>query len=246
MSRLGDFTDLERLELWTDLGISVPIDLSYVASMRSLKCLIADGLPVADLSPLSGLPLRELSLWCWDGKSGDGDLSALTGMPLTRLQMGGSVIRNLEPLKGMPLVELCLNPTPVDDLSPLEGMPLKVLTLSETNVEDLSPLSGLELTELELSDSRIRDLTPLGGLPLETLSLLGLQIDDYSVLTTLPLKSLRMEYDPLKHRVLLDDLTTLQQLNSRTVAEFKSPVAILERYIPGLGRFLTDLGPQNR
>ncbi|MCR9198283.1 MAG: protein kinase [Planctomycetaceae bacterium] len=228
---LAVLTDVERLELYTLEGISTPTDLSFVTNMRQLKVLKVDGLPLKDLEPLRGLPLEELSMWCWNwnGLVNDGDLSPLEGMPLQRINAGGALIRSLEPLRGLPLTELNLNSTSVSDISPLaELQQLKILTLGDSKVADIGPLAGLPLLELELSNTAVHDLSPLKGAPLRVLSIPGMNIDDLSVLTQVPLNSLRMDYDADIHRELLKQFTSLEQLNHRPIEELLNPEVAAE------------------
>lgn len=220
---LAVLTDVERLELYTLEGIGTPTDLSFVTNMKRLKVLKVDGLPLKDLEPLRGLPLEELSMWCWNwnGLVNDGDLSPLEGMPLQRINAGGALIKSLEPLRGLPLTELNLNSTSVTDISPLADLQsLKILTLGTSKITDIGPLAGLPLMELELSNTAVHDLSPLEGAPLRVLSIPGMTIDDLSVLTRVPLNSLRMDYDAAAHRELLQQLTSLEQLNHRPIEEF--------------------------
>lgn len=223
---LAALTDLENLELFCQSGISAETDLSFVSGMKNLKHLKTDGLPLAGLAPLKGLPITELSIWCWNwnGKHCDGDLSALRGMPLTRINAGGSMIQSLEPLRGAPLVELCLNQTSVKDLSPLSEMhSLRILTLAETSVEDLTPLAGLRLKELELADCRVKDLSALEQMPLQILSIMNLELKNYAALQSMPLMSLRMNYDPVRDLAKLDQLSHVQQLNGHPISYYRRP-----------------------
>jgi serine/threonine protein kinase/Leucine-rich repeat (LRR) protein len=105
-----------------------------------------DSAKVADLSPLVGLRLKEISL---------------AGCPVT----------SIEPLRGMPLEELNIRSTGVIDLSPIKGMPLKMLDISHDAVHDFTPLAGLPLDTLFLEGVWVGDLGFLKGLPLKQLSL---------------------------------------------------------------------------
>jgi hypothetical protein len=71
----------------------------------------------------------------------------------------------------MPLERLTLNKTQVKDLGPLKGMRLIMLQLNRVPITDLSPLTGMPLTHLELSGTNVLDLSPLADLPLERLIL---------------------------------------------------------------------------
>ena len=73
---------------------------------------------VSDLTPLRGMKLERLMLWCWSGS----DLTPLKGMPLKWLNCGGRGQRlDLTPLVGAPLGSLCINFTQVSDLAPLRS-----------------------------------------------------------------------------------------------------------------------------
>lgn len=239
-SALSALTDLERLELYCISGVGTATDLSFVSGMKNLKILKADGLPLASLAPLKGLPLTELSIWCWNwgGTYADGDLSALYGMPLTRVNLGGSLIQGLEPLRASPIVDLCLNLSTVKDLSPLADMPsLRSLAFADTKVEDITPLAGLKLRELELGNTQVTDISALQNVPLQILSIEELELTDYSALKKLPLLSLRMDYDPIWDSGKLDQLSHVQQLNNQPIAYYKRPELIGEIII----EHLTDL-----
>ncbi len=111
------------------------------------------------------------------------DISALRGLPLTRLVLGhedtvphvACLVRDLSPLRGMPLRALRIYGSPVADLTPLRGLPLEELHLKDMKeVTDLGPLRGMRLKGLVLSVlPRLRDLGPLRGMPLEVLALNG-------------------------------------------------------------------------
>lgn len=230
-SPLAVLTDLERLELYCLEGTIQKTDLSFVSGMKNLKTLKTDGLPLVNLKPLEGLSLKSLSIWCWNwqGQYSDGDLSPLKGMPLTQLNAGGAHIQSLEPLRGAPLVDLCLNSTSVTDLSPLNDMhTLKILTVAKTGVEDLTPLTNLDLRELEIGDCSVHDLSPLTNVPVQILSIVNLKIKDHTPLRQMPLVSLRMDYDPLWDRTLLELIPHVQQLNHKPIAHYKHPDTMLE------------------
>jgi serine/threonine-protein kinase len=131
-------------------------DVSPVSSLKSLRRLDLSGYwstseqkeyrsRLKDLSPLRGLPLRELNAHHTD-------------------------VSDLSPLQGMPLEELYLNSTEVQDLAPLKGMHLRVLQVSWTHVRSLVPLAEIPLYVVRAShvDPSI-DLTPLQRMPLRLL-----------------------------------------------------------------------------
>jgi serine/threonine protein kinase/Leucine-rich repeat (LRR) protein len=163
---------------------------------------------IADLSPLQGLPIKELKL----NKTRVRDLEPLRGMPLRLLWIHATDISDLTPLKGMPLAELYLGGE-VRDLGPLQGMRLQKLVLNggRRQVNDLTPLRGMPLTWLEIRNSPITDLSPLRGMPLRTLSLWQVpQVTDLSPLAGMQLTSLVVEQSrvrdisPLKGMHLTD------------------------------------------
>lgn len=181
---------------------------------------------VSDLSPLAGLPLTRLQI---QGSLVQ-DLSPLRGMPLDSLNIDVSLVSSLDSLEGMPLSLLTFNGTAVADLSPLQGMPLKILTCAFTPVSDLSPLRGLSLTRLNLAGSKVTDLGPLLGMPLQTLDCHVLNISDFSPLRQTPLKSL------ICSRIPLDQFSIIQQL---PLEEFECDGKYLPEYRPFLRRIST-------
>ena len=147
------------------------------------------GLPVPDLSVLSGFPISELSV----GGCGATDLAPLKGLPLRKLNCSGLRITSLEPLRGMKLEYLDCNNTRVTDLSPLTGMPLWKLNFGETPVIDLEPLRGMPMRELDLVATGVRDLSPLQGMPLEKLIMIAVRVRDLKPLAGMPLVRLDAE-----------------------------------------------------
>jgi serine/threonine protein kinase/Leucine-rich repeat (LRR) protein len=94
------------------------------------------------------------------------------------LNLSGAPITNLSMLhKDMPISKLYLAHTKVRDLEPLRGMRLRSLSLSETEVSDLRPLEGMPLQWLNLggSASEITNLAPLRDMPLKALYASGLR-----------------------------------------------------------------------
>jgi len=129
----------------------------------------------------------------FEGLAGRGDvydLSALEGLPITRLSLAHTKALDITPLKRMPLSSLDLTDTPVRNLEPLSGLPLGTLRLANTRVEDLTPLATLPLEELDISDTAVADLMPLERLPLTTLRLNRTRVQDLAVLISMPLTTL--------------------------------------------------------
>lgn len=173
-----------------------------------------------DLTPLRGLPLKELNLY---GQGQVRDLTPLTGMPLQGLTLGFTGVDDLSPLKGMALKSLAVTHTGVHDLSPLRGMPLEHLEFGAygwIQAGDLSPLEGMPLKVLVCNYSRVRDLTPLRGM-----SLASLFIDQTRVTDLTPLRGLRLEdlrCDDLPGRAeFLRSLPGLRQINGKPADEFR-------------------------
>ena len=95
---------------------------------------------------------------------GQGLLTHLDGLqllPLRKLLIPGTAVKDLSPLRGLPLEVLILTRTPVMDLSPLAQSPLKVLDLEACGASNLQPLAGRPLVDVKLGFRRA-DLTPLG------------------------------------------------------------------------------------
>ena len=130
-----------------------------------------DGRMNPDLSKLSPDELRFLaespsSSLNWSN-SGVSDLSPLTGLPFKNLYLVDCKgITDIAPLSGMPLERLNLSKTSVNDLTPLAGMPLRELGLEDCrNVKDLSPLVQCPKLEMLIIPRQIRGLESLRGMP---------------------------------------------------------------------------------
>ena len=95
----------------------------------------------------SGLKITELKQLpdrTWEVKldgSTIGDLTFLTGAPISSLSIGGTAVTDLEPLRGMAMKSLAIWNTKVTDLSPLKGMKLDYLNLAGTEVTNLSSIA---------------------------------------------------------------------------------------------------------
>jgi Leucine-rich repeat (LRR) protein len=100
---------------------------------------------VTDLSPVRALPrLRKLE--CTGkgrGTSALTDLWPLSGLPVKDLSLAFTAVNDLSPLKNAPLEHLDLTGTPVTDLAPLRKLKLVSLNVTGTGVTDLTPLTGL-------------------------------------------------------------------------------------------------------
>lgn len=121
---------------------------------------------VRDLTPLTGLPLKELRL----NFTAISDISPLAEMPLELFSLEGTPVKDISHVKSMPLNTLWLNKTRVTDLSPLKGKSLVSLDISGTDISDLSALKNMaSLKRLNLRRSKVTDLSPLEGLQLQRL-----------------------------------------------------------------------------
>lgn len=98
-------------------------DLSRFSCFRYLETLNLNNNRISDLTPLKGLPIKELHI-------------------------SGTDVTDLSPLKGMPLEILDISNTEVKDLSALRGMPLKTIDLDRCRgIKDLSILT--DFSELQ-------------------------------------------------------------------------------------------------
>ena len=98
------------------------------------------GSGVSDLTPLKGMPLKQLNI----ASSPVEDLAPLRGMKLERLSIAGTKVIDLTPIKGMPITSMDVSGTEVSDLTPLVGMPLHTFSMSDCElITDLSPLAGM-------------------------------------------------------------------------------------------------------
>jgi len=110
--------------------------------------------PVSDLSPLRGMPLRELRLV----RTKVTDIGALEGMPLEMLWLNDSPVESIGVLERTPIVSLTLKGTNVKDLSAVRTMPrLQRLHIAGTPVTDLRPLAKLPLKRLVFTPSNIKE-----------------------------------------------------------------------------------------
>ncbi len=180
---------------------------------------------IADLSPLEGLPLDQLSL---EDNQRLADISALRGMPLQKLYLSRTRVENLGPLRGAPLEELNLLGTRVKDLSPLAECPIKMLWLTGCPVADISPLRRVPLVSLTLQDTQVSDLSPLEGHPLQRLHIGGSEVTDLTPIGSLQLT--RLIFTPGKIKKGLDavrKMTSLQEMGTRfdDAADDKMPPA---------------------
>ncbi len=99
--------------------------------------------------------------------TGIADLSPLSQLPLRNLYLANNPgVVNITPLAGMPLERLDLTGTRVSDLSPLGGSSIRELVLEGCrSITDLTPLAQCEKLETLIVPSQVRDLEFLRGKP---------------------------------------------------------------------------------
>ncbi len=214
---------------WNGSGKSIRIANGTIAFEPAEDAAAAH--QIRDLSPLHGLPCRELRL----NDTRVADLSSLKGMPLTRLALARMPVSDLDALGGMGLEDLDISDTSVADLRPLVGQPLKRLVAAGTPVADLRPLAGLPLEELDLSRTRAADLKPLSRLPLRALSLAATQVVELEPLAAIPLRTLSLRDTRIR------DLSELAHIPLTTLDLAGTPVRSLNT-ISGLALVELDLG----
>lgn len=201
-------------------------DIKPLASLPDLRAVVcaAIGLnewrdspvkaPLSDLSPLKGLPLREVCVSHTRVK----DLAPLAGMPLTNLNLVGTRVTDLSVLKDMPLRELTISRLAIRDVKPLAGLSLESLNISHTDVFDLAPLSGMKLKRLIATASRIRDITVLVGMPLKELDISRTEVTDFNPLMGMELKNLNLSQTRVR------DLTPLTAMPLRYLELSKTDI----------------------
>ncbi|MEP3481988.1 MAG: hypothetical protein ABJZ55_22285 [Fuerstiella sp.] len=209
---------------------------------------------VKDISPLSGIPLRQLDL----GFTEVTDISALKGMPLTYLNLEETKVDDLSALKGMPLEELHLHSCPLTSLELLDGMPLQRLNLSKvpvtsiaacanmpletlwipnTKVTDLSALAGKTMQSLDIEGTDVADLSALAGMKtLQRLNIVGTKVTDLSALAGLPLTRISLTPENITEGIeVLRDMPSLNNILTTTVgASTQSAAQFWSKYDAGV------------
>lgn len=182
---------------------------------------------VADLSPISGMPISELNLRNCDH------------------------LKDLKPLSEMPLRSLILDGSGVTDLSPLKALKLEDLSIAGTGVTDLTPLAGSSLLRLDCSDIPATSFEVLSQTSLETLSLAGTSVGELWFLRGLPLQMLRLDdcpsargYSALLDLQNLEVLTLPKNFYELPVEELPSIRALSRQ--PRLRQILAEAVPTFR
>lgn len=187
-----------------------------ICSNQGLLELDLNRLAIKDLKFLDGIPLNRLIL----SRTGVRDIAPLKKMPLVELDVGRTAIENLSPLRNFPLKSLSMEGMSIRDISSLQGMGLHSLDLSHTAVDNISPLHGMPLISLDLRNTRVKDLEPLKGMKLESLCLSKTAVVDLSPLRGMPLSTLYV--DGCAKLRDLSIVLTLPQLRTLSIpASFK-------------------------
>jgi hypothetical protein len=164
---------------------------------------------IGDIGALRGMPLWRLQL----EDCAVTDLRPLEGSAITWFQATNTPIQNLEPLRMLPLTLVYLSNTAVTDLTPLAGKRIQVLKIDGSEgITDLSPLKRMKLTKFDASATNIRDLSPLRGNPLEELYLGNTQVSDLSPLRGMPLHKIELTNTPVTDISPLAECKELESL----------------------------------
>ncbi len=155
-------------------------------SLGNLKALTLNAPERLDF--LNGLKLETLSI---NGNARELDISPLAGLPLRNLELSAVKISDLTPLaKCSRLETLNLTLNSISDIAPLQGLPLEVLMLAGNNIESLAPLAKCSrLNALYMTQCPVASLEPLVGLPLETLKIERSLIYDLSPVARMSLQA---------------------------------------------------------
>ena len=198
-------------------------DISPVRALTGLHKLSCRGSfykkgRLADLSPLSGLPLKVLTF----DHTQVTDLSPVKGMLLTSMSCSACPVSSVAPLSGMAsLRDLDLAHSAVSDLSPLKGLKLTILHC--TGVSNLEPLQGMSLKRFSCCFCDISDISVLKGMPLEFLNIDSSQVSDLT-----PLKGMSSLTVIMFHRTRVSDLAPLMGMKSLTsVICYGAPISDL-------------------
>ena len=207
--------------------------LKDITPLRGLELenIALQNCKVADISPLSQMPLRHLSL---EKDAGVRDISALNGMKLESLNLSGTKVFDLLPLAAMQLTTLNLNDTQVKDLAIVKDMPLTQLDIANTRIHDFSFLkdlkqlhflnangtqfknveflSALPIETLLLQDTAVNSISALRGMRINSLEISRTPVKDFSVIATLPLNNLNVTATKFKELELLAGMESLTSL----------------------------------
>jgi serine/threonine protein kinase len=200
-------------------------DLSPLRALKKLSILQAwssdPAAPdrLADLAPLAGMAISELSL----KNTRVVDLTPLADLSqLTKLDLERASVTDLRPLQRCRKLEtLGVGGTGIKTLAGLEGLPLKLLSMERTDVSDLTPLKEVSLNHLDCSFTPVASLAPLEGKPLAYLAAFDSKVKDLSPLKGMPLMYLSASVDTLKQNAaVIRMIRSLTSINNLPVDKF--------------------------
>ncbi len=172
-----------------------------LARCRQLEVVSLVLTQVKDLSPLKGLPLKELYL----RHTPVADLSPLKNIRSLRiLDLHNTKVRDLSALRGMAFDELILSQCKIFDFSPLRFITARSLDVGHTQFKEGDVLRDSSVRVLNVADTRVYDFRFLATLPLENLDVSLTQIKDLSPLVGKELRSLNA------HSTAVTDIAALQ------------------------------------
>jgi len=163
------------------------------------------------------------------------DCSIFKGGLNRELTLMDTSVADLRPLEELPLTRLDVRRTLVRDLSPLRAPvlsgSLKSLYLHQCNIADFTPLQACtSLEKLDVSDSQMADLSVLRAPKLEELNLQNTKVADISALAGLPLTYLRLDGTPVEDVRPLRQCQKLRSLvlphNAQNLSELKELPAL--------------------
>jgi internalin A len=167
-TNVKDLSPLKGLELiMLDLTFCSVKDLTPLEGMP-LEELYLEKTDITDdsLAALTDMPLKILYL----GSTEVTNISPLSGLPLRQLNLLDAPVESIQGIEEMPLQTLWVPGTNVSDLSPLKGKQLQSVDIARSKVTSLAPLAGMTtLQRLNMEAIEVTDLTPLEGLPLTRL-----------------------------------------------------------------------------
>lgn len=208
---------VERNPGLNDFQIRMKLDAqNQLARVEIYSPVLKDIRPLTGQTALRGVVLAPLAPgeWCDPYPTLPlEDLTPLKGLPLRELTLGPSRVRELQPLSGMPLTSLNVAASKIRDMRVLKGMPLETLDISRTDIMELTALVGMKLTMLNAAMTKIRDLMALREMPLKDLQLGHTEITDIGMLKGMPLETLNVEHTHVREIAALTGMTSLQQVN---------------------------------
>lgn len=217
LSGCKDLADISPLNLMPleELNLSGTDvdDLSVIKTLKQLRKLdLSNCNMLSDLTELQGLTnIVELNL---SGTEKLDSLAPLRGIPLVRLDISNSQLRDISPLEVSNLEWLSIKNTKVINITVLTNSRLDYfsaagtrirridalahedarlrehLDLTATFVRDLGPLQGKQMPYLDLTKCRMTDLSPLEGMPLRYLNLREVPVTDITPLQDMPFETL--------------------------------------------------------